>query len=66
MENKTCYVCGKTISEKNEIGLNLKLNGRKTERFYCYGCFADDFDITVEELFAKIEDFKLQDCKLFE
>jgi hypothetical protein len=65
LKSKTCYVCEKTITEKNEIGLNLKLLGRNATRFYCYNCLADSFEITVEELFAKIEEFKTQGCKLF-
>jgi hypothetical protein len=66
LESKTCYVCGKTITEKNEIGLNLRLLGRKVTHFYCYDCLVDNFEITAQELFAKIEEFKMQGCKLFD
>ena len=66
MDGKKCYVCDKTLTQKNEIGLNLKLLGRKTPRFYCYDCLADSFEITVEELLALIEEFKMQGCTLFE
>lgn len=61
-----CYSCGKVISEKNEIGLNKKLIGRNIKFFYCYDCLADNFEITKEELFAKIEEFKSQGCHLFD
>jgi hypothetical protein len=66
MDNKTCFVCGKEIVAKNEVGLNKKLLGRKIVKFFCYNCLADYFEITTEELLAKIEDFKSQGCALFE
>ena len=65
MESKTCFVCGKTINDKNEIGLNKKLLGRNVTRFHCYDCLAESLEVTTEELIAKIEDFKSQGCKLF-
>jgi hypothetical protein len=63
---KTCYVCGKAINNKNEIGLNRKLLGRKIIKFYCYDCLAAQLEIEVDELMAKIEEFKNQGCALFE
>jgi biotin operon repressor len=66
MESKNCYVCGKEINTKNELGINKKLNGRNTQYFYCYDCLANKLEITKEELFAKIEEFKNQGCMLFE
>jgi len=39
---------------------------RKVTRFYCFDCLAENFEITVDELMAKIEDFKSQGCVLFE
>ena len=63
---KKCYVCEKPLAAKNEIALNRKLNGRKVSRFYCYGCLAEQMEIDVEELLAKIEDFKSEGCALFE
>lgn len=65
MANKTCLVCGKAINNKNEIGLNKKLLGRKVACFHCYDCLAESLEVTVEELLAKIEEFKSQGCKLF-
>ena len=65
MESKTCYVCGKSITEKNEIGLNRKLHGRKITKFYCYNCLAEQLEIEVDELMAKIEEFRDQGCELF-
>ena len=66
MENKNCYVCGKDSLSKNEIGLNKKMLGRSIERFHCIDCLALYFEITVEELTGKIEEFKNQGCTLFE
>lgn len=66
METKKCSLCGAVISNKNHIGLNKKLLGRKVERFYCIDCMAEYFEITTEELLDKIEDFKAQGCGLFE
>ncbi|MCL2499297.1 MAG: hypothetical protein FWE90_03055 [Defluviitaleaceae bacterium] len=66
MTKKTCYVCGKENLEKNEAALNQKLFGRKVVRFYCYECLAEFLEISTEELMAKIEDFKMQGCGLFE
>ena len=66
MDKKTCFVCGKEIVAKNEIGLNKKLLGRQIIKFYCYDCLAEQLEIKTDELIAKIEDFKSQGCTLFE
>jgi hypothetical protein len=67
MEKKNCYVCGrKVVLNKNVIGLNKKLLGRKIAHFYCLNCLAEYLEVTPEELLAKIEEFKVQGCKLFE
>jgi len=66
VETKTCYNCGKSITAKNEIGLNRKLLGRKITKFYCYDCLSEQLEIEVDELVAKIEEFKNQGCALFE
>jgi hypothetical protein len=64
--SKFCYVCEKEITSKNEIGLNKKLLGRKTAKFYCIDCLAEYYDLTADELLAKADEFKLQGCALFE
>jgi len=66
METKICYVCEKEITIRNQIGLNKKLLGRKIVKFYCIDCLADYFEITTDELLAKVEEFKIQGCTLFE
>lgn len=59
-----CRLCEDEI-DKIAVGLNKKLIGMKITRFYCLSCLADCFDVTVEELRAKAEEFKEQGCKLF-
>lgn len=66
MDKKACFVCGKENLAKNEVGLNKKLLGRQVVKFFCYDCIAEYFEITTDELLAKIEDFKSQGCALFE
>lgn len=65
MEAKKCYVCGKAPLSKDEIGLTRKLIDKKTKIFYCLPCMADYFEVTEEELIAKIEEFKAEGCTLF-
>ena len=65
METEKCYVCGKTPLSKDEIGLTRKLIDKKTKVFYCLPCMADYFEVTEEELIAKIEEFKAEGCTLF-
>ena len=60
-----CYCCGKEHLSKDEIGLNIKLNGRNTSSFLCLDCLAEQLDVTSEELLARIEDFKEAGCTLF-
>jgi uncharacterized protein YlaI len=60
-----CYLCD-TELDKITFGLNKKLLGRKISRFYCLNCLADYLEITPDELLAKVEEFKVQGCKLFE
>ena len=63
--DKNCFSCGKEHLTKDEIGINKKVLGRDIKQFYCLDCFADYFEITTDELLAKIDDFKEQGCALF-
>jgi len=66
MEKSTkCHIC-ETALEKNIVGLNMKLLGRKVAKYFCATCLSAHLDISVEDLLAKIEDFKAQGCTLFE
>ncbi len=61
----TCCLCG-GIPDKTAIGLNKKLLGKETDRFYCLSCFAINLEVTVEDLLEKAEDFKRQGCMFFQ
>lgn len=65
MEIKECYVCGKKPLTKDEIGLVKKLIDKKSTKFYCIPCLAEYFEVTEEELIAKVEEFKEEGCTLF-
>lgn len=65
MNHKKCYVCGKEPLSKNEIGLTKKLINQNAKSFYCISCLAEELDVTVDELKAKIEDFINDGCMLF-
>ena len=60
-----CFACGKSGLSKIEIGLNKKLVSRKVKVFYCVDCLADYFELSIEELMAKVDEFKAQGCSLF-
>lgn len=60
-----CCIC-EEIPDKNTIGLNKKLYGKKTKKFFCIDCLSAHLDVSVDDLMAKIEDFKNQGCTLFE
>lgn len=64
-EHHICYVCGKDPLTKDEIGVCKKLIDKKTTKFYCIPCLAEQFEVTEEELLAKIEEFKAEGCTLF-
>ena len=66
MVKTNCFVCNIEIANKNDIGLNKKLLGRKVVRFYCIDCLAEYYEITTEELLDRIDDFKAQGCGLFD
>jgi hypothetical protein len=60
-----CVVCGKHPLTKNEIGINKKLLGTKSESFYCLECLADFLEVELQDIVDKIEEFKNDGCKLF-
>ena len=65
MDRKKCYECSKEPLSKDEIGLTKKIIDKKAKHFYCINCLADYLEVTVEELQAKIEEFKDEGCTLF-
>lgn len=59
-----CCLCESKL-EKDIIGLNKKLLSRKLSKYFCIDCLSAHIDISVEELYAKISEFKEQGCALF-
>ena len=59
-----CFGCGR-VADKNAVGLNKKLLGENVSKFFCLPCLAENLGVSVEDLMAKIEEFKAQGCKLF-
>ena len=60
-----CECCGKKIKTKEVIGMNMKLNGRNTNKFYCKKHLMEMFNMTKEKWEDYVKDFKSRDCKLF-
>ena len=63
---KTCQYCHKDLT-RDEIGLSKKLFEAETKqrKFTCLSCMAEILEVSVEDLLAKIEEFKATGCKLF-
>lgn len=59
-----CCFCENNLN-KDIIGLNKKLLGRRIVKFFCMDCLATHIDISVEDLYEKIKEFKDQGCELF-
>jgi len=66
MKRIDCVACGKKDLDKNTRGINVKLLGEKIENYYCMDCLAEYLEVTVDDLYQKIEEFKEDGCKLFE
>lgn len=66
MKIVNCVSCGMKNLDKNTIGINKKMLGEKITNFYCMDCLASYLGTTVDELFKKIEEFKEENCTLFE
>ena len=61
-----CFICNKQNLTRNEIGLNQKLINRGVKKFHCIDCLAEYFEISVDDLLERIQEFKGADCPLFE
>jgi hypothetical protein len=61
-----CRYCAMELN-RDTVGLNKKLFGKGTpnERLMCLDCMAGVLECTVDDLNAKIEEFKEEGCKLF-
>lgn len=64
MKSKKCKLCGAEL-EKDWIALHKKLLDSDAKEFCCISCLADTFDCEIEDLEAKIEEFKEESCTLF-
>lgn len=57
--------CGKKVYKKDEIAMNLKLFGRKINKFKCKKCLMKDMNWTKEQWQEQVDKFKEQGCSLF-
>ena len=62
----SCVSCGKNDLTKDELGINKKLLGEEIESFYCIECLADFLEVSADDIFEKIKEFKAEGCKLFD
>lgn len=63
--NKTCAECGKNIRQRDTIAMNMKFNGRTTDRLYCKKCFKKHMNWDEDQWQWHIKAFNRQDCALF-
>ena len=59
-----CLQCASPLT-RDEIALTKKLINRGTTRFLCYECLAKHFQVSVELLREKVEEFREMGCTLF-
>lgn len=62
-EEHSCTTCGKGPLSKEEVGISKKL--LDDGDLYCLDCLAAYFEVDVQDLLDKIEEFKEQGCVLF-
>ena len=59
-----CTLC-ELMLDKDAIGLTKKLLDKNAKKFYCLDCLANYLDVSTDDLYAKLEEFKEQGCVLF-
>ena len=59
-----CCLCESKL-DKNATGLNKKLLGKSLSRFFCIDCLAAHLDVSPEDLYVKINEYKDQGCTIF-
>lgn len=64
MEFDKCRQCGKELSH-DEIGLYRKLVSRGAKDFLCIECLGAYYNLPVDVLMRRIQDFKDEGCTLF-
>lgn len=64
--SKECQYCHAELS-RDEIGLSKKLFESETKKgkYSCMQCMSEMLEAPIDDLKAKIEEFKRQGCKLF-
>jgi len=60
-----CEICDKRVKSKEVIAMNLKYNGRNTNKFYCKKDLMKILGINEEQWENNVNEFKSQDCVLF-
>ena len=63
--DEVCMQCGQRVS-RDEIGLTKKLINRGTTKWLCCSCLSRHFDVSVDVLKRKVEEFREMGCTLFE
>ena len=63
--NKTCCTCGKNVRQNDVLAMNLKMNGRNTNKIYCKKCLMKELNMSKDEWNNNVADFKSQGCVLF-
>lgn len=63
--NHTCEDCDRRIKSKEVLSMNMKYNGRNTNRFFCKKCLMKRLNMTKEQWNDKVKQFKDQGCSLF-
>ena len=60
----SCLKCGRELTF-DEIAVYKKMVNRASVEYMCKGCLAKRFDVSVDFIDKKIEQFKSQGCLLF-
>lgn len=60
-----CIICGQKSLDKDTIGINKKMLGKKIKQVYCIACLSEYLECSVQELMDKIEEFKEAGCTEF-
>lgn len=63
--NKKCVICGKNVTKKNEVAMNLKMFGRNIDKFKCKKCLMKELNWTNEDWDDNVNKFQQEGCVLF-
>lgn len=65
MQGASYCKCGAGPLDRDTVGINKKLLGRRVQRFMCIDCLAGELDVAPDELLELIEEFRDAGCSLF-